>query len=176
MARTERERALCRDQEPGAFGGEGPVLDDAEGPALAQKLMTSYGLEAGIYGKLLELSRRQGELLETSGDVDGCAGLFELKDELLRSLASIEEEIEPLKRRWWNQAVDPDRRERLNAVLDSILATIEAIMIQEQRNEQLLLQCHGDVEDELGHIQRGAEMHRTQADGQPEPRFMDIRR
>jgi len=176
MARTEREHARCRALEPAATAGEGPGVSDAAGPALAQKLMTSYGLEAGIYGKLLELSRRQGELLETSGDIDGCAGLFELKDELLRSLASIEEEIEPLKRQWWSQAVAPDRREQLNTVLDSILTTIEAIMIQEQRNEQLLLQCHGDVEAELGHIQRGAEMHRTQADDQPEPRFMDVRR
>ena len=143
---------------------------------LAEQLTDSYALEAGIYEKLLELSRRQGALLEGAGDLDACAGLFELKDELLRTLADIEEGIEPLKRRWWSEEVAPAARERLNTQLDTILGTIEALMEQEQRNERLLLQCHQDVEADLSHIRRGAAMHRTQTDDQPLPRFMDVSR
>ena len=65
-------------------------------------------------------------------------------------------------------------REQLNGVLDSILGTIEQLMEQEQRNEQLLMACHRDVKAELGHVQRGSAMHRTQVDDPPLPRFMDI--
>jgi hypothetical protein len=145
------------------------------GLELAEQLTESYAIEAGIYERLLELSKRQGALLEESGDVDGCAGLFELKDELLRTLAEIEEAIEPLKRRWWGEEVASEMRERLNAQLDAILATIEALMEQEQRNERLLLECHREVQADLGHIRRGSAMHRTHTDDQPLPRFMDVR-
>ncbi|MFP4055855.1 MAG: flagellar export chaperone FlgN [Candidatus Brocadiia bacterium] len=143
----------------------------------AARLIASYRTEAEIYQSLLALSEEQGALLADHGDVDRCAALFERKDQLLRALASIESDIEPLKRQWWGEAVPGPQRERLNALLDAILATIESIMAQEQRNEQLLLQCHGEVEEELGHIQRGTEMHRSTADEpQPQPRFMDIHR
>ena len=143
---------------------------------LGGQLAESYALEAGIYERLLDLSRRQGELLADSGDVDACAGLFELKDTLLRALAEIEEGIEPLKRRWWSEEVGPAARECLNDQLDNILATIEALMEQEQRNEQLLIQCTREVETELGHVRRGAAMQQAQADEAPLPRFMDISR
>lgn len=141
---------------------------------MAERLMNSYALEADIYEQLLGLSRKQGQLLEESGDVDTCAVLFDRKDELLRAIADVEREIEPLKRRWWSEEVEPQAREQLNGVLDTILSTIESLMAQEQRNEQLLTACHSEVEAELGHIQRGSAMHRTQVDDQPQPRFMDI--
>jgi len=146
------------------------------GTDLAEQLAESYALEAGIYERLLGLSRRQGELLAEKGDVDACAGLFELKDELLRALAEIEEGIEPLKRRWWSEDVAPAARETLNAQLDTILDTIEALMEQEQRNEQLLLQCTREVQADLGHVRRGAAMHEAQTVDAPLPRFMDISR
>jgi len=111
------------------------------GTHLAERLAESYALEADIYHRLLDLSRRQGEFLAEQGDVDACAGLFEIKDELLHALAEIEEQIEPLKRRWWSEEVAPATRERLNAQLDTVLETIAALMEQEQLNEQLLLQC-----------------------------------
>ena len=146
------------------------------GAELAEQLIDGYAMEAGIYERLLELSRRQGELLAESGDVDACAGLFELKDRLLQALAEIEESIEPLKRRWWTEHAEPMARERLNAQLDHILATIEALMEQEHRNEQLLLQCTREVEADLGHVRRGSAMHQAQAGPDPVPRFMDISR
>ncbi|MFW6162161.1 MAG: hypothetical protein ACODAJ_05285 [Planctomycetota bacterium] len=146
------------------------------GTDLAEQLTESYAMEAGLYERLLDLSRRQGALLADSGDVDACAGLFELKDELLKALADIEECIEPLKRRWWDEQVEPAVRERLNTQLDQILETIEALMEQEHRNEQLLLQCSNEVQAELGHCRQGSAMHQAQADAAPIPRFMDISR
>jgi hypothetical protein len=145
------------------------------GTDVVERLIAAYGIEADIYQSLLALVRKQGQLLEEDRDVERCSALFDRKEELLTSITNIERDIEPVKRAWWDADVEGATRERLNALLDAILATIEGIMEQEQLNEQLLLQCQREVEAELGHIQRGYEMHRTQTDDlQPMPRFMDI--
>jgi len=147
-----------------------------DGPTTVEQLISGYSLEAEIYTRLLEIARRQGELLEGDGDLDLCAQLFTEKDELLRAISTLETELEPLKRRWWSEEVSPAFRDRLNGILDTILATIEQLMAQEQRNEQLLLQHHAKVEEELGQVQRGAAMHESQRDEEPLPRFMDVHR
>jgi len=141
-----------------------------------ERLINSYVFEAQVYQSLLALAKRQGALIEKDDDVDGCAALFEQKDELIRSITSIEVEIEPLKRHWWGGRVTGRNRERLNCLLDCILTTIEAIMEQEQRNEQLLLDRHAHVQAELDHVQRGAAMHRTHVPEEPMPRFIDMQR
>ncbi len=146
-----------------------------EAPGVVEQLVSGYSLEAEIYARLLAISRRQGELLEEDGDLDLCAQLFAEKDELLRAITTIEAELEPLKRKWWSEEVPPTSRDRLNRVLDTVLASIEQLMAQEQRNEQLLLQHHEKVQEELGQVQRGAEMQRSQNDQEPLPRFMDVR-
>lgn len=147
-----------------------------EEPGLVEQLAGSYSLEAEIYARLLEIARRQGELLEDDGDLDLCAAMFAQKDEMLRAIAAVEAELEPLKRRWWSEEVSPAARDRLNSILDTVLATIEQLMAQEQRNEQLLLKHHAEVEEELEQLQRGSAMRRSQADEEPLPRFMDVRR
>ena len=147
-----------------------------EAPGVVEQLVNGYSLEAEIYARLLEISRRQGELLEKDGDLDLCAQLFGEKDELLRAITTIEAELEPLKRKWWSQDIPPASRDHLNHILDTVLATIEQLMAQEQRNEQLLLDHHERVQEELGQVQRGAEMQRSHNDQEPLPRFMDVRR
>jgi len=141
---------------------------------MVERLVGSYALEAEIYQSLLALAQEQGAILEEGRDVDRCAALFDRKDEFLRSIASIERKIEPLKRRWWTEGVDAAGRERLNSLLDSILITIEAIMEQEERNEQLLLSRHEKIQAELGRAPRGAAADRTQADEELAPPFIDI--
>jgi len=141
-----------------------------------ERLINSYVFEAHVYQSLLALAKRQGTLLEEEEDVDGCAALFEQKDDLIRSITGIEAEIEPLKRHWWGGRVTGKSRDRLNCLLDCILNTIEAIMEQEQRNEQLLLGRHAHVRAEIDHVQRGAAMHRTHVAEEPMPRFIDMQR
>ena len=146
------------------------------GTDLVDRLVSSYAVEADIYRSLHALTQEQGALLQ-AGEIDRCAQLFERKDELLRSLARIEVELEPLKRRWQTEPIDTADRDRLNGLLDAILANIEAIMEQEARNEQLLLSRHADVEADLGAVGRAAAIGRAQAqDDSPVPRFMDIER
>ncbi len=127
----------------------GPAMDGAPDPreeSIAEHLIGRYMLEAELYERLLEIAREQGELLETAGGpptdaIERCTELFERKEQYLNSVAEIERESEPLKRRWWREEVAAGERQQLNTLLDQILATIEAIMEQEQHNEQLLLEC-----------------------------------
>jgi flagellar biosynthesis/type III secretory pathway chaperone len=119
----------------------------ATGPqesSLAERLIGHYALESDLYGAILELAQREGELLEagdaTSADVlTDCVALLERKDQLLKTIAQIETQVEPLKRRWWSEAVAPADRRRFNELLDDILGTLEALREQEQGNEQILL-------------------------------------
>jgi hypothetical protein len=138
---------------------------------LVERLARNYALEAKLYQSLLGLATEQGTILEESGDMDRCAALFERKGELLRAITDIEAEMEPVKRRWWSEAIEQESRERVNSLLDRILSKIEAITDQEQRNEELLLRRHEEVQEALGRIQRGAGMHRTQADEEPQPGY-----
>jgi len=140
------------------------------GSDLVSRLVSSYAVEAGLYASLLTLAQEQGALLGRYGDVDRCAQLFERKDQLLRSIAHIEAEIEPLKRRWRTEDVEPQLRQRLNSLLDAVLATIEAIVEQEERNEQLLLRCSPPP----GAGPARAGLFGTEAeDDRPEERFLD---
>ena len=106
--------------------------------ALGEALIGGYTREAEMYHALLGLAREQSKLLQPPGDVGRYAALFHRKDELLRSISRTDAELEPLKQRWWDEEVTADLRDRLNCLLDWILVTIEAILAEEQRNEQLL--------------------------------------
>ena len=143
---------------------------------LAERLIGAYTVEAEIYQALLALAREQGILLEESEDVGRCAALFERKDELLRSISAIEAELEPLKYRWWGEDVGIEAREQLNGLLDCILATIEAIMEQEQRNERLLLADRAEAEPGLGRVRDRAAVGHSQTSDDPLPRLIDTRR
>jgi hypothetical protein len=147
-----------------------------DGSDLVNRLISGYALEAEVYQGLLAIAREQGAILESGEDLDGCIALFARKDELLRSIMDVEAEIEPFKRRWWSEDLGLENRERLNGLLDCILATIDTLIKQEQRNEQLLLGHQSQTQAELDHIQRGTELHRTQRGPEPLPRFMDVRR
>ncbi len=107
--------------------------------SLGQALIRNYALEGEMYQGLLLLAREQGGLLRRDEDVARYAALFPRKDDLLRSIGRIEQELEPLKRQWWSGDVDAEVRARLNGLLDGLLGIIEAIREQEERNEQCLL-------------------------------------
>ncbi len=119
-------------------------IEEDEPRSLAERLIGRYALEADIYESLLELAREQGELLAegpTPGGLRECAEMFARKDELLESLAHLEREAAPLKQRWARQGGTDDEAQRLNGLLDHILATVDALIDQEQRNEARLLRA-----------------------------------
>jgi hypothetical protein len=120
------------------------LVEDARAcESLTDQLFGHYALEADLYVDLLAMAREQGELLRAAGAgdagaVERCAALFERKERLLRTIARIEQEIAPLKEQWWATHVAPADRQRLNALLDEILETIDALVSREEANERLL--------------------------------------
>jgi hypothetical protein len=117
-------------------------VEEDEPRSLAERLIGRYALEADIYEALLELARGQGELLgegPAPRALRECAELFARKDELLETLAHLEREAAPLKQRWAREGGTDDDVQRLNGLLDHILATVDALIDQEQRNEARLL-------------------------------------
>lgn len=122
----------------------------SEAPA-AERLMSYCALETDLYATVLDISRRQGAVLDVAGGpspaaLGRCLTLFDRKDECLTSIAQIERECEPLKNRCYAGECTPAERERLNALLDDILDIIEQVVDQERRNEQLLLACQRQVD------------------------------
>jgi len=101
-------------------------------------LVTCVALEAVLCESLLEVAREQGAILERGGDAAQLASLEARKRALVRSLAGIERDAAPLKRPGWVAEAAPAQRERLDALLDFILATIEALAAQERHNARLL--------------------------------------
>jgi hypothetical protein len=136
---SSRARLPRRGLSP-AGAGRAPAR---EGGCAAERLLGYYALEAYLYQSLLAATEEQGELLEGRGssEDDGLgalAALFAQKDQLLDRIARLEEKAAPLKESWRSEPVPPARRQRLNSLLDGILSTIDAIVEQEQQNEQLL--------------------------------------
>ncbi len=124
---------------PSPFSGRPGARQRAEDAGLAEALIGCYAREAELYRGLLNLATEQGARLERGEPVRAYVALFPRKDELLRAICAAERELEPLKRRWWADAVRPEARQRLNAILDGLLLTIEGIRAQEELNERLLM-------------------------------------
>jgi len=128
------------------------MTDEQGAAALGEALIGGYTREAEMYHALLGLAREQSKLLQAPGDLGRYAALFHRKDELLRSISRIDAELEPLKQRWWDEEVTADLHDRLNCLLDWILVTIEAILAEEQRNEQRLASLHPSAQTGLGPV------------------------
>lgn len=113
--------------------------DSGDVKQLVETVIGHYTREAELYRGLLDLAIEQGARLERCEPLRSYAALFPRKDGLLRAIGALERELEPLKRRWWTEPVGPEARRRLDAILDELLLTIEAIRAQEERNERLLM-------------------------------------
>lgn len=106
---------------------------------LAETIIGRYTEQVELYRGLLSLATEQGARLRRGEPLSAYAALCPLKDDMLLAIGRLERELAPLKRRWWAEEVRPEARQRLNAVLDGLLLTIEAIRAQEERNDRLLL-------------------------------------
>jgi hypothetical protein len=114
------------------------------GEAITQ-LVDLYAMEEQLYGLLLRLTEVQLETLKNHATADQFVSLAEKKDHILRSIERVDRCLRPVKARWMEQAdaLPQPGRDRLNSVLDSILAHIDSIAVNEQASQELLAQWDG---------------------------------
>jgi len=104
---------------------------------VSKQLTHAYRQQAERYDRIRRLVRRQRDVMDTSPDPARVLELCRQVEELMAEIAVIEEAIEPAKRYWAENPVDPDGE--LDAVLQAIEAAIREIaQTQEQVQEKLM--------------------------------------
>jgi len=107
---------------------------------LVGQLVSGYSEESTLYQMLFGLTSRQRRCLGDGGDLMEFVELIDEKDALLRQIAELETELEPLRSRW--MAASREAREQVadqfDPVLDEIISTIQRTVALEYDNERLL--------------------------------------
>ena len=92
---------------------------------------------------LLCIAREERTCVEAA-DWRGVAALSDAKAAILWVISHTTERISAGYSAWW-KANTPPRRQSLNAILDSILATLEELQAEEEAIEQALLQAKANA-------------------------------
>ena len=109
---------------------------------LLDRLLVLYTQEQGVYREVLELSRRQGEIVASGGTVEQVRGVLERKNACLEAIRHLEGTEQQAKANWeagrdgWSAAA----RARLYQALQEVGQLIEEILLCEEANDRHLLQ------------------------------------
>jgi hypothetical protein len=112
---------------------------------LLGSLLDLYGAESRLYREVLELSRRQTELIRSGRPVAELRALLVAKRDCLDAVAGLEEERAGARALWvagrerWSGA----SAARLHAALREVGGLIEEILVLEEANDRLLLESAG---------------------------------
>ncbi len=107
-----------------------PVLDD---------LLQLYTGQRRLYGEILALSRRQGELLRGGARLGELRALLAAKRDRLDAIARLEREHAPARAAWERERAGNPGAARLHAALREVAALIEEILEIEEHNDRVLL-------------------------------------
>ncbi|MHB8079057.1 MAG: flagellar export chaperone FlgN [Candidatus Krumholzibacteriia bacterium] len=114
--------------------------EQAASPAPAlEELLQLYAGERRLYGEILTLSRRQGELLRGGARIGELRALLTAKRDRLDAIAGLEREHAPARAGWARQRAGNAGAARLHAALREVAALIEEILEIEESNDRLLL-------------------------------------
>ncbi len=106
------------------------------------KLMGLYQQESQIYNQVLELSRKQGQIISSQSSFSQVRRVLQEKKECLARISRLEELERPSRELWrdgrrnWSAVA----RAQMHKVLQEIGNTIEEILKCEEQNDQLLLE------------------------------------
>ncbi len=109
---------------------------------LLDRLLVLYTQEQGVYREVLELSRRQGEIVASGGTVEQVRRVLERKNACLEAIRHLEGTEQQAKAAWetgrdgWSAAA----RARLHQALQEVGQLIEEILLCEEANDRHLLQ------------------------------------
>ena len=109
---------------------------------LLQKLLGLYAEERRVYGQVLELSRRQGEIVRNGGPLQDVRHLLEKKKGCLEIIARLERLEHGTKADWENRRhqFSAAGRERLRGALRQVADLIEQILACEESNDRDLIE------------------------------------
>ena len=109
---------------------------------LLERLLVLYTQEQRVYREVLELSRRQGEIVASGGTIEQVRRVLERKNACLEAIRHLEGTEQQTKTAWeagrdrWSAAA----RARLHQALQEVGQLIEEILLGEEANDRHLLQ------------------------------------
>lgn len=141
-------------------------------------LLELFGREQACYTSLLDLSRRQKEVIE-HGEVDDLLQILGQKQKVLARVGEIENQLLPYKRNWPAVRAGLDGNDR--QVLDLALSTVEELLAElialERHSEDLLVKRRDLVEVELHEAAKGGAVQQVYQGkiGDTPSRILDVR-
>lgn len=119
-------------------------------------LLEYFGQEQACYTSLLDLSRRQRDVIE-GGDVDSLLSLLARKQQVLLDVSRIEEKLQPYKRTWKQvrESIGASGRQKLDLALSTVEELLAELIALERESEQVLAQKRDETERELAATVRG---------------------
>ncbi len=109
---------------------------------LLQRLVTLYEEERQVYGRVLELSRQQGEIVRRGGGLHEVRDVLTKKKNCLDIIARLELVEKRTKQDWEHRRREFTRqsRQKLQSSLNEVTALIEEILTCEENNDRELIQ------------------------------------
>ena len=125
-------------------------------------LLEYFGREQACYTSLLDLSRKQQQLIENK-EIDELLSVLAEKQKILLKLEKIEQRLLPYKQQWQTLREELDEDDR--QVLDMALSTVEELLSElidlEKKSEKLLAECREETHRQLDDVIRGNTVHRA---------------
>ncbi len=118
-----------------------PASDKPEGELL-QRLLGLYEEERQIYGRILDLSRQQGEIVREGAGLGDVRRVLEKKKNCLDIIGRLELMEQRNKQEWERRRQGFSRvsRDRLRQSLHQVTGLIEDILACEEKNDLYLIQ------------------------------------
>ena len=110
--------------------------------ALLQRLLKLYEEETRLYGQVLDLSRRQGDLIREGACLNDIRRLLEQKKTCLAIVGRLELTERSVKVEWerGHSAWTAGGRARLHEALKRVTDMIEEILSLEEQNDRYLIE------------------------------------
>ncbi len=107
-----------------------------------ERLLGMYAEQKRLYGRVLDLSAQQAELLRRGTTMDRVRDVLLAKRDCLRHVARVEGEARRTRREY--EAEGPSwsggARARLHRSLGDVADVIEEILLREEENDRIILQ------------------------------------
>ena len=140
----------------------------------AEELRDGLRRERKVYERLLEVARRQQEVL-VSGRTDEILELARNKEQELETIDDIEVGPAPLKAEWsrLRTLVGDDLCEDVDGELEQLQDVLKTLIELEMEGQRSVDRMRADTADQLRQVEGGRRMHRAYKRGEPPPRYLD---